>query len=233
VSGSSKTTPYETLREQILTLALRPGSVMDEAGLTREFGVSRTPIREAIIQLIADGLVVREGRSARVAPLDIDDIPPLYDALLISSRMIQRLAAEFRSESDLKTIRKRMENFDKAVPSQRGAVLSEANFAFHMAISAAARNRYFCEFYERTLIGSLRFNRACFSGNIYATRDTDEHLSITAQQHRDTVQAIADKDTEAADRLAVAHHALARNRLEKVLAMGALSIDGATDLSLR
>ncbi|MDN3718170.1 GntR family transcriptional regulator [Roseibium salinum] len=103
-SGSS---PYRTLRERILTLELRPGSVLDEAGLSRQLEVSRTPIREAIIQLIADGLVVREGRSARVAPLDLDDIPPLYDALLISSRMIQRLAAEFRTEADLQVIREK------------------------------------------------------------------------------------------------------------------------------
>nr|WP_302480820.1 GntR family transcriptional regulator [Leisingera sp. ANG59] len=220
------------MREQILTLALRPGLVLDEASLTRQFEVSRTPIREAIIQLIADGLVVREGRSARVAPLDIDDIPPLYDALLISSRMIQRLAAEFRSEADLAIIRSKMLEFETAVPSQRGALLSEANYAFHLAISAAANNRYFSEFYERTLVGSLRFNRACFSGNIYATRDTGEHLATTAEQHRDTVQAIADHDIETADQLAVAHHTLARRRLEKVLSMGALSVDSNTDLSL-
>lgn len=232
MSNTVKSAPYKALREQILTLTLRPGSVLDEAGLTRQFEVSRTPIREAIIQLIADGLVVREGRSARVAPLDIDDIAPLYDALLISSRMIQRLAAEFRNEADLATIRTTMQAFEDAVPSQRGAVLSEANFAFHMAISTAAKNRYFEDFYERTLIGSLRFNRACFSGNIYAIRGTEEHLATTAAQHRDMVTAIADKDVEAADRLATAHHDLARRRLEKVISMGAFSVNGTTDLSL-
>ncbi|MCK7616140.1 GntR family transcriptional regulator [Roseibium sediminicola] len=228
----SGNTPYRTLRERILTLELRPGSVLDEASLTRQLDVSRTPIREAIIQLIADGLVVREGRSARVAPLDIDDIPPLYDALLISSRMIQRLAAEFRTEADLQIIREKMTLFENAIPSQRGAVLSEANYAFHLAISASAKNRYFSEFYERVLIGSLRFNRACFSGNVYATKHTKEHLSVTAEQHRDILQAIENGDIEEADRLAVEHHRLARHRLEKVLSMGALAISDQTDLSL-
>lgn len=223
---------YRTLRERILTLELRPGAVLDEAGLTQQLKVSRTPIREAIIQLIADGLVVREGRSARVAPLDIANIPPLYDALLVSSRMIQRLAAEFRTEADLEDIRERMKVFEDAVPSLRGAVLSDANFEFHLAISASANNRYFSDFYERVLTDTLRFNRACFSGRFDGIDDTEAHLSKTAKQHRATVKAIEDMDIEKADRLAVEHHRLARRRLEKVLSMGAMSITGETDLSL-
>ena len=92
------------IRTSIVRLQLRPGQNLDEAELSEALGVSRTPVREAIIQLIADGLVVRDGRKARVAPLDLDEVPKLYDALLMSSRMIQRLAAQNRTEDDLISI---------------------------------------------------------------------------------------------------------------------------------
>ena len=97
------------LRDAILRLELRPGRSLDEAAIAEALSVSRTPVREAIIQLIADGLVVREGRSAKVAPLDFDDLPKLYDALLIASRMVHRLAAQNRTDEDLKRITDQME----------------------------------------------------------------------------------------------------------------------------
>ena len=63
------------IREAILRLELRPGAVLDEADLAATMNVSRTPVREAIIQLISDGLVERQGRKALVATLDFDEVP--------------------------------------------------------------------------------------------------------------------------------------------------------------
>lgn len=223
---------YRTLRERILRTDLRPGMVLDEARLVEQLKVSRTPIREAIIQLVADGLVVREGRSARVAPLDVDQIPPLYDALLISSRMIQRLAAEFRTAEELDEIRHHMETFEAEIAGARSVELTEANFEFHRAISTAAHNRYFSEFYERVLTETLRFSRACFDGSSYGTANLESHLATTAKQHRAIFGAVEAGDSEAADELAVVHYKLTRSRLERVLKGGAGSLLGQPDLTL-
>lgn len=223
---------YRTLRERILRIDLRPGMVLDEARLVEQLKVSRTPIREAIIQLIADGLVVREGRSVRVAPLDVDQIPPLYDALLISSRMVHRLAAEFRTPDELDEIRRHMEAFEAAIEPARSVELTETNFEFHRAISTAAHNRYFSEFYERVLTETLRFARACFDGASYGTANLEPHLATTAQQHRAIFTAIEAGDSEAADELAVVHYKLTRSRLDWVLKGGAGSLLGHPDLTV-
>ena len=132
------------LREAILRLELRPGTLLDEAELAERLNVSRTPVREAIIQLIADGLVVREGRKAKVAPLDFDDVPKLYDALLISSRLVHRLAAENRTERDLEIIAQHMHAFETCVENGNGVLRSEANMDFHIAISAATGSTNRC-----------------------------------------------------------------------------------------
>src|SRR5690606_19615724 len=116
-------------------LELRPGVILDEVEVATRLDVSRTPVREAIIQLVADGLVVRQGRKAKVAPLDFDDVPKLYDALMISSRLVHRLAAEHRSKRDLKEIARYMKLFENSTGSGNGVARSEANHAFHKAIS--------------------------------------------------------------------------------------------------
>lgn len=226
------------LRDSILRLELRPGEGLDEADVASALGVSRTPVREAIIQLIADGLVVRDGRKAKVAPLDFDDVPKLYDALLISSRMIQRLAAENRTDRDLKDIEKQMRRFERSIEGSNGVERSEANLAFHVAISAGAKNRYFSAFYEQTLVGTIRLARACFANyaEFGGTEESDElqaHLRETARQHRLIFDAIEAQDPERADELAIVHYRLTKQRTEKVLFEGSRTLSISPDLSLR
>lgn len=224
------------LREAILRLQYRPGQTFDEAELSEALGVSRTPVREAIIQLIADGLVVRDGRKARVAPLDLDDVPKLYDALLISSRMIQRLAAQNRTEDDLTSIQLLLKRFEKATIENSGVERSEANLEFHFAISRAAGNKYFQAFYNQVLIDTIRLARACFSDQAIPNAPSDAslsaHLKETIRQHRMIYAAIQNKDTDKADELAVMHHRLTTERLKLILFSSNYSGKDAPDLKL-
>jgi len=223
------------LRNSILRLQYRPGQNLDEAELSQTLGVSRTPVREAIIQLIADGLVVRDGRKARVAPLDLDDVPKLYDALLISSRMIQRLAAQNRTVDELKSIQKSLKKFESTAVEKSGVERSEANLEFHFAISRAAGNKYFQAFYDQVLIDTIRLARACFADQQISSAISDSslsaHLEETIGQHRLIYAAIEGADADQADELAVMHHKLTTERLKKVL-FSSMS-DKGTTLSLK
>lgn len=219
------------LRDAILRLELRPGRSLDEAALAESLSVSRTPVREAIIQLIADGLVVRDGRSAKVAPLDFDDLPKLYDALLVSSRMVHRLAARNRTDDDLQEIARQRDLFKEAVASGDGVGRSETNFAFHMAIAKAADNRHFAAFYEQTLIGSIRIARACFANSANEEElDIQQHLAETMRQHDLIFDAIEARDVDRSDEYATLHYELTRRRIKRILFSGSPVLSG--DLSL-
>ncbi|MEI4488429.1 GntR family transcriptional regulator [Frigidibacter sp. MR17.14] len=225
------------LREAILRLDLRPGVILDEAEVGARLGVSRTPVREAIIQLIADGLVVREGRKAKVAPLDFDDVPKLYDALLISSRLVHRQAALRRTTADLKAIRAAGAAFEAACASGDGVKRSEDNFAFHAAIAAAADNHYLARFYIEALIGTMRLARACFATTDEETAramktDLDSHLSETMRQHQEIIEAIERRDATRSDELAVIHYELTKNRVIEVLFSHGQEFTAIKDLSL-
>lgn len=225
----------QILRDSILRLEMRPGEILDEAELATRLRVSRTPIREAIIELIADRLVVREGRKAKVAPLDFDDVPKLYDALLISSRLVHRLAAENRTARDLEAIMAPMLAFEDLIVAGDGVSRSEMNVKFHKAVSAATKNRYISSFYEQALTGTIRIARACFSGaNEFGDRDAGSelapHLAETVAQHRRIYEAIEKRDVEAADQVAIDHHDLTKRRILKVLSAQSPALARIMDL---
>lgn len=227
----------QILRDSILKLELRPGVILDEVEVATRLNVSRTPVREAIIQLVADGLVVRQGRKAKVAPLDFDDVPKLYDALMISSRLVHRLAAENRTQRDLKEIAKFMKAFENSISNGNGVVRSEANHAFHKAISEASANKYISAFYETALVGTIRLSRACFSNTYeFGGGEVDstlkDHLAETVRQHAEIYKAIENRDVAAADRLAIDHYRLTKNRVITVLFGQSQALSETTNLSL-
>jgi len=199
--GSSSKNVYDTLRTEILELKLPPGQLLDETSLADRFELSRSPIREALIRLAADGLVVTlPNRSTIVAPLEISAFPKYVEALSIAQRICTRLAAELRSEEDLSIIATRQKEFEAAVSSCNHMAMSETNKNFHLAIANAGRNPYLISFYERLLDEGRRMLHLHFE---YLERTNDGYL--LTDEHDQLLEAIRNQDVEQADRLAMDH----------------------------
>lgn len=199
---------HEVLRREILTLTLKPGELLDETGLSRRFGFSRSPIREALIRLSGEGLVVNlPNRTTIVAPIDIAMLPQYVDALDLAQRINTRLAAELRTEADLKDIAAAQQGFIAAVNSGDWLAMSETNKAFHMAIARAGKNAYLAGFYEKLLDEGLRLLHLHFD---YIERTHDGRL--LTDEHEEMIDAIGAKDVARADRLAHAHTRQFRDR---------------------
>ena len=129
---------HDALRTEILSLALSPGQPLDETTLAERFDLSRSPVREALIRLAGEELVViLPNRSTIVAPIEIASFPKYVEALDITQRMNTRLAAALRTDADLKLIVRRQRDFEEAVEEGDHLLMSEANKDFHMAIARA------------------------------------------------------------------------------------------------
>lgn len=199
--GTGARFAYETLRDEILSLALEPGQLLDETTLAERFGMSRSPVREALIRLAGDDLVVTlSNRSTIVAPIDLQSFPKYVEALDIAQRMNTRLAAELRTETDLASMAQRQKAFEAAVKTRDHLEMSEANKQFHMAIAAAGRNPYLSAFYERLLDQGRRMLHLHFD---YLER-THDGILLT-DEHAEMMEAIRLRDVERADLLAHAH----------------------------
>ncbi len=192
---------YDTLRAEILTLKLAPGQALDETTLAARFKLSRSPVREALIRLAGEELVVAlPNRSTIVAPIELALFPKYVEALDVTQRMVSRLAAELRSEADLEVIAQRQRAFLAALTTRDHLAMSEANKDFHMAISLAGRNPYLTGFYEKLLDQGRRMLHMHFE---FLERTPGSRM-LTGE-HDEMIAAIKARDAERADELAHMH----------------------------
>lgn len=192
---------YETLKREILTLELAPGAVLEETVLAQRFAMSRSPVREALVRLTADGLAeALSNRSTLVAPIDLAQFPRYVEALDALQRINTRLAAKHRTGADIELMLEKARDFDAACEANDHLRMSEANKAFHMAVATGGRNPYFAKSYEQLLDVGRRILHMHFD---YLQSSTTDHL--LQSEHFDMIKAIESQDVELADRLAHEH----------------------------
>lgn len=198
--GSGVKLVYEMLRAEILSLALSPGSPIDEVQLAERFGMSRTPIREALVRLASEGLVeTLPNRSTLVANIDVLNLNPFFDAITLMYRVTTRLAAQHHRPEDLEVIRARQAEFAAAVRAQDALAMIATNRQFHAAIAEAGRNPYYCGLFVRLLDDGRRLLRLYYQS--FDDRLPEEYV----HEHEEMIDAIAGGDVARADALARAH----------------------------
>ncbi|MDF2995671.1 MAG: transcriptional regulator, GntR family [Xanthobacteraceae bacterium] len=132
----------EALEEDIVAGRLRPGQRLDEVGLAERFGVSRTPIREALIQLSASGLVeMRPRRGAFVTLLGPRELVESFELMAEIEASCGRLAAQRLGPADRAAITQAQAACCKAAAADDDDAYYPANARFHAAIYAATGNR--------------------------------------------------------------------------------------------
>lgn len=190
---------YQQLREEILQLALQPGDHIDEVALEAKFDVSRTPIREALIRLQADGLVrFTPNRGHYVSGVDFAQIPLAFEALDVLQSAILQTAAISRTDSDLEQMTQSNEAYRRAAIAGDHTAMTEANHAFHLITAAASTNGFLRDPYESVLNFNLRLTRMVFDADsrdpaaseIYYHRIFDEHAEMIDRLRAGDVQSL-------------------------------------------
>ena len=187
----------DILRERIRTGEIPPGTRLRQEVLAEELGISRTPLREAMRLLAADGLVELEpNRGAIVTALRHDDQVAFWEARLALEPAAARLAAERPSATGIEAMR-------TAIAEQRSARADgegfAANRAFHLALVAAAGNPHLDRFAETLWVRAV-------GQSIYTAQSSDATVvAAYADQHAAMLAAIERGDAELAERLTREH----------------------------
>ncbi|PYE41380.1 DNA-binding GntR family transcriptional regulator [Rhizobium sp. PP-WC-2G-219] len=211
--GSGTQSVYAALRAEILSMALSPGSPLDEVRLSERFGMSRTPIREALLRLSADGLVTTlPNRNTIVATIDFAELPTYFDALTLMYRVTTRAAASRRDAAQMAEIRRHQRAFAEAVEAHDAYGMIEANREFHVAIAVLGGNPYYVTFFSRLLDEGRRILRL-----YYSTFD-DRLPRQYVDEHEAFIVAIEAGDVEECDRLAIAHAAQIVRQIQEYVA---------------
>ncbi|NLS16312.1 GntR family transcriptional regulator [Rhizobium sp. P40RR-XXII] len=213
--GSGVKVVYDILRDEILDLELPPGSPIDEVQLSERFGMSRTPIREALVRLAGEGLIdTLPNRSTMVSQIDFLNMHSYFDALVLMYRVTTQLAAKYHRPEDLEIVRALQTDFADAVEAQDALAMISTNAALHLAIAESGRNSYFTSLFSRLLNEGRRILR------LYYQSYNDRLPRRFVEEHDEIIDAVAARDIELAERLAREHAEQIVAQIQKLLVRG-------------
>ncbi|HEY8418141.1 MAG TPA: GntR family transcriptional regulator [Limnochordales bacterium] len=189
---------YEALRDDIFNNRLRPGERVSEERIAQRLKVSRTPVREALKRLHAEGLVeITPHRGAVVRDPSGEELAELCTVREVLEGLAARLAARSISDVELYTLERLINEMDAAAREDRIDDLIQYNHQFHESIWLATRNRYLARQLRqlRQFIFRLQESSMRFPGR----------KEEAQAEHRALYKAIAEGSPDEAERIAREH----------------------------
>lgn len=200
--ASFKNKAYEALKDAILKMDIyaSPEPVMlDERALSEHLGVSRTPIREAIAMLEQDGFVKTVPRRGivvvRKTKIEVVDMIRAWAAL---ESMAARLITTTARKKDISALRTFFKDFDKdRLPQDHISEYSKANIAFHQALISLSESQVLVDMTNDILLHVRGYRQL--------TIGREERMSASLTEHMAIIEALEERDTELAEKLARDH----------------------------
>jgi len=209
----------QRLTAEIVEGVLPLGSKISEPELAKRYGVSRGPLREALVKLEALGLITRTANvGARVIDLNIDDLLDTYTLREAMEGMAARLASELISEQEVTELYKLLDehqahldsNHDEHYANQYG------NEDFHLRIIHASQNKKLIRVLTQDLYATIRMYRRY-------TADSRPDPRQALREHKAILDAIANREGDLAELLMRRHISRAANLLKKAMLQNSIS----------
>lgn len=190
---------YSALRAKILDLQLPPDEKVNIDALAREFGVSQTPVREALSQLEGDNLIIKTpGKGYRTTPLlDMAELRELFEFRLMVEPWGARVAAVNRLSNPASALQKSLSNFEAGTETESSVrhLLVAHDTQFHDSILSASSNQFALHAYRAT---------HCHL-HLFRLHPADYQGKQTVEEHRNIVNAIEACDPDTAEAAMQAH----------------------------
>lgn len=203
----------DTLRTRILAGTLRGGDRLEEARLCEEFGVSRSPVRDALTHLEAQGLLKRIGRrGAEVQRPGHDEFLKIHEVHLMLEAQSAGLAARRITREDGKALESAMQacldHADTSNSDTESDRYAELNSVFHLGVLRASGNDFLHELCNISGFRIYDYLRAQFL--------TKSAISLSASEHKAICAAILDNDSAQASSLMHAHVSLTPEKVADI-----------------
>lgn len=205
---------YRQLRDEIRSGALPPGSPLREIALASRFGVSRTPVREALRRLEHDRLVVPGDRGMVVRATDPHEVIQIYEMRIVLEAEAAGHAARDRRTADLVSLEGLLER-DRSLIDPDDVIRIRTNLEFHTAVWHATHNPVLVDLLERLTTHLVHVPHSTLSVGDRWRESLDEHAQMLA--------AIRDGDESSARAIAVQHMTTAQQIRLQLLRGAAVS----------
>ena len=211
---AGQTDAYALMLQAIDVGVFKPGDRLVESDLADRFGVSRTPIREALQRLETQNLLTRDGRSLIVASLSHNEMAELYAVRSELEGLAARLAAQHASAEEVLVLREMVQE-DRKLTDDPSA-LSRANRRFHKQIHLASHNRF--------LVRQLDLVHRSMALMATTSLAAEGRGEVAMEEHNAIVEAIAAGDQDGAQQALRDHISVAfvtRLKLDSLSSEGA------------
>lgn len=212
-AGSSVDRIYQQLKQMAMNYQFRPGEPLNEVELAASFGVSRTPLREVLNRLVAEGLldfVPRRGFSCR--SLDSKMIFDLYEVRCGLEMMSAKLATERASDAELKHLHQFWQAAAQTFTQLAPIECARCDEQFHEQIAALSQNQ--------ELLRSLQAINARVHYLRLISMESAHYRQTTCDEHQLILAAMQDRNAEAAAHCMSAHVSLRQEQLVEVIKEG-------------
>jgi DNA-binding GntR family transcriptional regulator len=214
-TGTQRPNPYDRIREAILTGEFEPGRPLVELALAEWCGVSRTPIREALLRLEQDGLIRRDAQGLKVRVRTPEEMLDLYATRTVMEVFASRVAADRRTDHDLLLLRWHQTRCREMLDSDVHGMTRE-NRQFHQALWRATHNESLIDVIERLQVQ--------LGPSPTTTVYSAERWVQSLAEHDELIEAIERRDADAAAEITQRHIEAARDiRLMLAAAQGPLA----------
>ena len=193
---------------------MRPGTPLVETAMAKAFGVSRTPVREALRRLEQDGIVQRVGRQLVVRVTTPEEVLEIYDCRVVLEGMAAQWAARHRTDYDLALLERSLTLM--AQQQDRTPVeMVRTNQVFHDQLWISSHNSTLCDLLDRLEVHIRRYPEPTVS--------QPGRWETAMAEHRAILDAIRQRDAELAGQLSSAHMTASRDlRLQMIQQDGSL-----------
>lgn len=197
---------YDTLKRLIITLELAPGSHLDERELIETLSIGRTPLREAMLRLSHERMIIHvPRRGARVSDLSLLDLQEMIEARTEIEPLVTMMAAERMPANYISTLEQLEIDIEAAAAEKNIECLVNRDLAFHTAVAQASGNRYFAALAEQVNTAMLRFWYVSYAGIA--------GLPLTVDHHQVLLDALRQRDPQLARKRSHEHIEIFRERM--------------------
>lgn len=170
---------YDAIKHQIITLRLKPGEYVNEASLSGQLGIGRTPVHQALDRLMVEGMVeVIPRKGAIVKPVSLDEVMQIIAVRLLNETYCARLAAERADEQEVEELSRVLEATDRAASERNIESMMLLDREFHLLLARAARNDVLSDLLGKLHDRSLRFWFISLTEHTYHENVRNQHVAI-------------------------------------------------------
>jgi DNA-binding GntR family transcriptional regulator len=189
------TLAYEQICRRIITLAYKPGTLLDEKLLMADLSLGRTPIREAILRLAGEGwLETQPNRGAMVPPITIQGTKAVFEAMRILEQGVASLAVNQNIDEQLAAMTAANQLVKDAMHGSDILQLVDANHLFHRALAACAKNEFLARACLDVRNQAKRLAYLSYANEIDMNRSLQGHYENVVSEHEAIIACLIAKD---------------------------------------